>query len=69
MVVPYSSRRRKTIMQIVTWAAIAPTLLMGLANLGHVTQETTVSVQILGLALVVVLGAVYTPVAHSTVTA
>ncbi len=69
MVVPYSSRRRKTIMQIVNWAAIALTLLMGLANLSHVTQKTTVGLQILGLALVVVLGAVYTPAAHSTVMA
>jgi hypothetical protein len=51
------------IMSIVKWAAIAVTLLMGLANLGQIAQDANVGWKILGLvlaaaALVAVVGVV-----------
>ncbi len=40
-------------MAIVKWAAAAVTLLMGLANLGQVTQDTNLRWQVVGLVLAV----------------
>lgn len=40
-------------MPVVKWAAVALTLLMGLANLGQVAQDSTVGWKVLGVALAV----------------
>ncbi len=52
-------------MSVLKRPAVAVTLLRGLADLGQVSQATTVGWKVLGL----VLGAVYTPASRSAVVA
>ena len=52
-------------MSNVKWAVVAVTLLMGVANLGQVAQDSTAGWKVLGL----VLGTVYTRAPHSAVPA